>query len=121
MELVSGNGQIFKELPLSVLRGNDAGEEVSTEMEVSEIRHFCNRKRQISGHVVVVQVQNLQALKAPELRGESFVEKVVGDIKISETGDKRELRGYWADEIVGSEGKVDKEAKMGDIGGERAR
>ena len=121
MELVSGNGQILQELPPPVHRRNDTGEEVSAKMEVPEIRHFSNCKWQISGHIVVVQVQNLQALEAPELRGESFVENVVREVKMSETGNKRELRRDWADEIVGSKGKVDKEAKMGDIGGKRAR
>lgn len=38
---------------------------------------------------------------------------------MSETRDKRELRRNWADELVGSKGKVDKEAKMGDVRGER--
>ena len=57
---------------------------------MTKILHLRDGKREHAGHVVVVEVEDLEVLEARELRGEGFVEDIVGEVEEAEAGESGE-------------------------------
>ena len=87
---------------------------------MAEVRHFNDSQRQLTGHVVVVEIEDLEVLEGSELGWESAVENVVGEVEVAESRERRELRRNGAGELVRGDGEVRKEAKVGEVRGESA-
>ncbi|KOM31886.1 hypothetical protein LR48_Vigan01g144200 [Vigna angularis] len=65
--------------------------------------------RDRSGHVVVVEIKDLEIGKAGEVGGEGGVEGVVEEVEMAEGGQCIEGGGDWAGKLVVGEGKVGEE------------
>ena len=53
-----------------------AGEIVTAEMQMAEVRHFNDSQRQLTGHVVVEEIEDLEVLEGSELGWESAIERL---------------------------------------------
>ena len=66
---------------------------------MAEVRHFNDSQRQLTGHDVVVEIEDLEVLEGNELGWESAVENVVGEVQVAESRKRRELRRNGAGEV----------------------
>ena len=57
---------------------------------MTKILHLRDGEGKHAGHVVVVEVEDLEVLEARELRGEGFVEDIVGEVEEAEAGESGE-------------------------------
>lgn len=66
--------------------------------ELSQVR---DGERQVSGHVVVVDVEDAEVGESSRnLAGERAVEDVVREVQVAETGEIRDLWGDWTGDLV---------------------
>ena len=87
---------------------------------MAEVRHFNDSQRQLTDHVVVIEIEDLEVLEGSEFGWESAVENVVGEVEVAESQERRELRRNGVGELVRSNGEVRKEAEVGEVRGESA-
>lgn len=87
-------------------------------MQVTKIGHVSDGQRQVTGHIIVIQVKDLQIFELRELRWEGAIENIVRKIKKPKARNDRELGWDGAGELVGGEGELLEEAKVSNIRGE---
>lgn len=86
---------------------------------MTEIGHLSDDKREVSGHVVVIQVEDLKILEMRKVRRESVIEDIVGKVEKSEVRNGREAWGKGSRELISGDGKVRKEREVSDVVGKR--
>lgn len=87
---------------------------------MAEIGEQVRLGREFAGHVIVVEVKNLEIPKAVKLRRKREVEDIVGEIEAAEVGNVGDLRRDGAGDGVGGGGEVKEEAEVADVRGEEA-
>ncbi|KOM30074.1 hypothetical protein LR48_Vigan853s000200 [Vigna angularis] len=94
-------------LPGAILGRDLAGEKVSAEVEMMEEGHGSDGEEEGTGHVVVVEVKDLEIGEAGEVGGEGGVEGVVGEVEMAEGGECGKGGRDWVRELVVDEGEND--------------
>jgi hypothetical protein len=82
---------------------------------MAEVGHFRHRQGQLAAHIIVVEVEDMEVLEVRECGREGAVEDIVGKIEESEGGEGRELARNGPGELVGSNGEVSEEARVGEV------
>lgn len=82
---------------------------------MAEIRQLDDHKRQAPGHIVVIQIENLQILEQRELRGECTVNNIVRDVEAFKRRYGRDLRRNRAGNLIIRDGKIGEESKIGKV------
>ncbi|KOM58188.1 hypothetical protein LR48_Vigan11g122200 [Vigna angularis] len=98
-----------------------AREKVVVEVEVAEEEHGDNNEGEETGHVVVVEVKDLEIGEAGEVGGEGGVEGVLGEVEMAEDGKCGKGGEDWVGELIVSEEEVGEEREVGEVIVECAR
>ncbi|KOM31660.1 hypothetical protein LR48_Vigan01g121500 [Vigna angularis] len=97
---------------VAILGRDLAGEKVAAKVEMTEEGHGGDGDGEGTGHVVVVEVKDLEIDEAGEVGGEGGVEGVVGEVEMAEGGECGEGGRDWAGELVVGEGEVGEETEV---------
>lgn len=85
---------------------------------MAEVKHLRDGERECAGHVVVVEVEDLEALEARELRGKGLVKGIVREVEEAEGREGGESRRNGAGELIVGEGEIGEEWEVSYVGGE---
>lgn len=86
---------------------------------MAQIGKQISLRREVPGHVIIVEVKNLEVPKAVKLWGEAEVKHIVGKIEVAEVGYVGNLRRNRTRDEVGGNGEIDKEPELSHVWRER--
>lgn len=87
---------------------------------MAEARQVDDVERQISGHVVVIEVENLESLELGELSREGAIEDIVGQVEEPQPRNRRDLGRNRTRELVISDGEIRQEPEVSQVRRESA-
>ncbi|KOM26923.1 hypothetical protein LR48_Vigan346s000500 [Vigna angularis] len=83
-----------------------------------EVKHLRDGHRKWVGHVVVVEVEDLESLDTRELWGKGLVEAIVGEVEEAKGREGGERRRDGVGELIVGEGEIGEEWEVSYVDGE---
>lgn len=81
-------------------------------MKMSKIGQIIKSNRKFTGHIVIINVENIQVPEMGKLGRETQVENIVREVKVTQIWYKREFNRNGSRELVNSYRKIEQKTEM---------